>query len=90
MIEFQSYDPVPVLEVMEKMVVVSHHEFGLAVRAATSGAQLLPLLHLVSSMQTSLMSWTWEQLAEATDTTRLKAMHTLSSCEFTHVHIVQL
>ncbi|XP_052765956.1 zinc finger ZZ-type and EF-hand domain-containing protein 1-like isoform X1 [Mya arenaria] len=75
----ESFDPTPVLEVMETMVMVTFHEFSLVVATTTSNKQLLPLLNLVSSLQTSMLSWCSVQVTDGSDKVKVKAMHTASS-----------
>ena len=78
----QTFDPSSVLDVMETMVMVTFHEFGLITQTATNNDQLLPLLQLVSSLQMSLLAWTYVQIMEGTETVKIKATHTASTCEF--------
>lgn len=78
---FQSFDPSLVLEVMETMVMVTFHEFSLVVKSSAVNDQLLPLLQLVSSLQTSLLAWTWWQASEGSDVIKIKSMHTATTCK---------
>jgi hypothetical protein len=79
---FQTFDPSQVLEVMETMVMVTFHEFSLVVKSGAANDQLLPLLQLVSTLQTSLLAWTWWQMSEGSDAIKVKGMHTATTCEW--------
>lgn len=53
----------PVLEIMETMINVTFHEFCLMMVRGHSHEQVVHLLQLVSSLQTSLLAWAWSQMA---------------------------
>ena len=77
----QNFDPSPVLEVMETMVMVTFHEFSLVVQTGRTNEQLIPLLQLVSSLQTSLLSWAWGQMTENGDAMKPKGIQMATGCK---------
>ena len=81
MFVFQSFDPSPVLDVMETMVMVTFHEFSLVVQTGQTNEQLIPLLQLVSSLQTSLLSWAWGQMTENGDSMKPKGIQMATGCK---------
>ena len=77
---FQSFDPAPVLDVMETMVMVTFHEFSLVIQTGQINEQLIPLLQLVSSLQTSLLSWAWGQITENPEIMKSKGGEIAMKC----------
>ena len=62
--------------------MVTFHEFSLIVQTKQTNDQLLPLLQLVSSLQTSLLAWAWGQMTDSTDNMKTKGMHTAVGCKY--------
>ncbi|KAK3090627.1 hypothetical protein FSP39_013259 [Pinctada imbricata] len=53
----------PIMDIMETMISVTYHEFTVTMETGQSHEQVVHLLQLVSSLQTSLLAWCWNQLA---------------------------
>ncbi|KAL5017766.1 hypothetical protein ScPMuIL_005151, partial [Solemya velum] len=59
----ETFDSTPVLFIMKTMIdVVTYQELTLALECGQTKEQLLHLLQLVNSLQTSLFSWCWAQM----------------------------
>ncbi|PVD39043.1 hypothetical protein C0Q70_01670 [Pomacea canaliculata] len=73
----ESFEPGPVLEVMQTLVLVAGQEFAMAVSRDDFSQHMTYLICLTGSLQTSLMVWCWQQLtdSEAPEQLKEKAMN---------------
>ncbi|KAL3875978.1 hypothetical protein ACJMK2_033871 [Sinanodonta woodiana] len=68
----ENFDPSSVLGVMETMVMVTYHELGQVIQTGHTNEQLIHLLQLVSSLQTSLLAWSLGQMIDSSDSLKNK------------------
>ncbi|CAC5406051.1 unnamed protein product [Mytilus coruscus] len=68
----EDYNSQAVLDIMETMLSVTYHEFTDTLDTGECHEQVIHLLELVCSLQTSLLSWCWSHMLEEENRTDLQ------------------
>ncbi|XP_071131694.1 zinc finger ZZ-type and EF-hand domain-containing protein 1-like [Mytilus edulis] len=68
----EDYNSQAVLDIMETMLSVTYHEFTDTLDTGECHEQVIHLLELVCSLQTSLLSWCWSHMLEEETRTDLQ------------------
>ncbi|XP_041364980.1 zinc finger ZZ-type and EF-hand domain-containing protein 1-like [Gigantopelta aegis] len=75
----QSFEPKNAIDVMQTLIVVASQEFELSLQSSEGSDQLVHLIRLMGSLQTSLLSWCWQQMLDDDEDLKTTAVETVVS-----------
>ncbi|XP_071105472.1 zinc finger ZZ-type and EF-hand domain-containing protein 1-like isoform X1 [Haliotis cracherodii] len=72
----EKFDASHVIDVMQTLIVVAGQEFEASLDSAEQNEKLTYLIRLTGSLQTSLLTWCWQQMMDGDDAMKLTAVQT--------------
>jgi hypothetical protein len=69
-----------VIDVMQTLIVVAGQEFQASLHSGEENDKLTYLIRLTGSLQTSLLTWCWQQMTDGDDEVKTTAIQTALKC----------